>query len=209
MRGLDTKRENPNVSREEYGSCNICMKEAKLTWDHVPPKARYSITPAIQQTLFQNMSSRSGNVRLFSETQNSVKFRTLCSSCNNSFLGKNFAEQHQWRLDSRSARTFCGPILEIEYELQSFSLNSKYRKIYRNPIIYAQELQEEMRREGLTQSELARKHGISRARVSQWLSLLKLPKIKIERVIAMGDHWEWRLLTERGLRRRSKEKRNL
>ena len=90
MRGLDTKRRNPNVSREEYGSCNICMKEAKLTWDHVPPKACYSITPAIQQTLFQNMSSRAGNARRFSETQNSVKFRTLCSSCNNSLLGKKY-----------------------------------------------------------------------------------------------------------------------
>ena len=29
---------------------------------------------------------------------------------------------------------------------------------------------------GLTQADLARKHGISRARVNQWLALLKLPE---------------------------------
>jgi len=38
------------------------------------------------------------------------------------------------------------------------------------------ELKAEMQREGLTQTELARKHGISRARVNQWPSLLKLQK---------------------------------
>ena len=68
-----------------------------------------------------------------------------------------------WRLDSRSTRTFSGTILEREYELPSCSPISKYNKTYRNPIIYAQELAEEMRREGLRQSDLARKHGISRA----------------------------------------------
>ncbi len=41
---------------------------------------------------------------------------------------------------------------------------------------------------------------MSRARVTQWLSLLDLPKIEIERVLAMGDYWERRLVTERGLR---------
>jgi len=62
------------------------------------------------------------------------------------------------------------------------------------------ELKEEIRREGLTQAELARKNGISRARVNQWLSLLKLPKSKIERVIAMGDDWARQVITERSLR---------
>lgn len=105
-----------------------------------------------------------------------------------------------WRLDSRSTRTFCGPILEIEFELPSCSHNSKYKKTYRNPIIYAQELAEEMSREGITQAELARKHGLSRARVNQWLSLLRLPVGEKRRIMAMGDHWERRVVTERSLR---------
>ena len=82
----------------------------------------------------------------------------------------------QWRLDSRSTRTFGGPILTLQFELPSRVPNRKPQKTYRNPIILAQELMQEMSREGLTQAELARKHGISRARVHQWLSLLKLPK---------------------------------
>lgn len=41
---------------------------------------------------------------------------------------------------------------------------------------------------------------MSRARVTQWLSLLELLKLEIERVLAMGDNWEPRLVTERGLR---------
>ena len=44
------------------------------------------------------------------------------------------------------------------------------------------ELKEEMRREGLTQAELSRKLRISKARVNQWLSLLRLP-VKVKRGI--------------------------
>ncbi|MCK5117514.1 MAG: helix-turn-helix domain-containing protein [Candidatus Aegiribacteria sp.] len=84
--------------------------------------------------------------------------------------------------------------------LPSNNHNSKHRKTYRNPIIYAQELQDEMKREGLTQAELARKLGISRARVNQWLSLLKLPIRETEKVLAMGDNWNRQLVTERQLR---------
>lgn len=105
-----------------------------------------------------------------------------------------------WRLDSRSTRTFGGPILKLEYVLSYTTHKPKLQKTYRNPIIYAQELHEEMNREGLTQAELALKHGISRVRVNQWLALLKLPGKEIRRILAMGDSWERRLLTERGLR---------
>ena len=106
----------------------------------------------------------------------------------------------KWRLDSRSTRTFGGLILRLEFNLSSSTHKSKLQKTYRNHIIYAKELQEEMNREELTQAELARKHGLSRARVNQWLSLLKLPKKEIRHILAMGDNWERQLLTERGLR---------
>jgi ParB-like chromosome segregation protein Spo0J len=97
--------------------------------------------------------------------------------------------------------TFGGLSLKLEYKLLNSRHKSNRQKTYRNPIIYAQELSEEMRREGLTQAELARKHGLSRARVNQWLSLLKLPKNEIRRILATGDHWNRRLVAERGLRR--------
>ena len=96
--------------------------------------------------------------------------------------------------------TLNGSVILFGYFHPSRLHNLELRKIYLNPIIFAQELSEEICREGLTQAELARKHGISRARVNQWLSLLKLPKKEIRRIQAMGDNWERRLLTERNLR---------
>ena len=62
------------------------------------------------------------------------------------------------------------------------------------------ELEAEMKNDGLTQAELARKHGMTRARVNQWLSLLKLPEGERRRILAMGDHWARRVVTERRLR---------
>jgi len=67
--------------------------------------------------------------------------------------------------------------------------------------MYAMELKAEMDREGLTQAELARKHGISRARVNQWMSLLRLPESEKRRFLAMGDNWDRKIFTERHLRR--------
>ena len=79
---------------------------------------------------------------------------------------------------------------------------SKPGKIFRNPIFVALGLQEEMKRDGISQAELARRRGLSRARVHQWLSLLELPMKEIEQLKAMGDHWGRRLVTERMLRSR-------
>ena len=70
----------------------------------------------------------------------------------------------------------------------------------------ALELQAEMKRDGISQAELARRHGLSRTRVHQWLSLLELPKREIERLEAMGDNWDRRLVTERMLRTNSRMK---
>lgn len=76
----------------------------------------------------------------------------------------------------------------------------KPRKTFRNPMVVAIELAEEMKRDGISRAELARRHRMSRARVTQWLSLLDLPRLEIKRVLAMGDYWERRLVTERSLR---------
>jgi hypothetical protein len=106
----------------------------------------------------------------------------------------------EWRLDSRSARTLGGLVFKFELQLSSRTRISRQNKTYRKPLIYAMELAEEMKREGLTQAGLARKHSISRARVNQWLALLGLPDREKRRLQAMGDNWECRMLTERALR---------
>ena len=76
----------------------------------------------------------------------------------------------------------------------------KTGRTFRNPIFVALELHAEMKRDGISQAELARRHGLSRARVHQWLTLLELPKREIKRLEAMGDHWNRRMVTERELR---------
>ncbi len=52
----------------------------------------------------------------------------------------------------------------------------------------------------MSQAELARKHGLSCARVNHRMTLLKLPGKEIKPILEMGDHWEPRLVTEQTLR---------
>ena len=79
-------------------------------------------------------------------------------------------------------------------------LSPEPARTFRNPIIFARELKAEMEAEGLTQTELAKNMGVTRARISQWLSLLRLPADLIADVESLGDHWSRRLVTERHLR---------
>ncbi|MGM0627439.1 MAG: helix-turn-helix domain-containing protein [Candidatus Fermentibacterota bacterium] len=71
----------------------------------------------------------------------------------------------------------------------------------RNPIIFARELKAELEAEGLNQTELANRMGVTRARISQWLSLLGLPSDLIADIESLCDHWTRRLVTERQLRK--------
>jgi ParB-like chromosome segregation protein Spo0J len=60
-----------------------------------------------------------------------------------------------------------------------------------------------MEMEELSRADLARKLGLSRARITQMLNLLGLPEILISEIEEMGDHWSRQLVTERQLRRSS------
>jgi len=57
-------------------------------------------------------------------------------------------------------------------------------------VIQAKEMALEMELNNLTRAELARKLGISRARVTQMLNLLKLPEELREEIERMGITWE-------------------
>jgi hypothetical protein len=92
------------------------------------------------------------------------------------------------------------PVFTIVCKLPSALRKAKSGKTFRNPIFVAMELRDEMKRDGISQAELARRHELSRTRVHQWLSLLELPRKDIERLKAMGDYWEKMLMTERILR---------
>ena len=75
------------------------------------------------------------------------------------------------------------------------------KKIYRNPIYLAKEYKKMIDTgEAKTQAELARLKGISRARVTQILDLLKLDSLIIQELEKLGDLFKSKIITERMLR---------
>ena len=72
-------------NRSKFGFCNICGKESELTWDHVPPKFANNSTSK-DYALLLGLSSSSNNYMPLT-TQNGVKYRSICSDCNNRLLG--------------------------------------------------------------------------------------------------------------------------
>jgi hypothetical protein len=69
------------------GICNICKKKGALTWDHVPPKGGIELTTVEIRNIYQMMTKESEEGK-FVESQNGVKFRTICKSCNELMGGK-------------------------------------------------------------------------------------------------------------------------
>lgn len=74
---------------KKFGKCNICGSEGKLTEDHTPPKGCIKISQVELQHITSHLSleTPSGRGRLL---QNGVRYRTLCHSCNNTYLGTKY-----------------------------------------------------------------------------------------------------------------------
>ena len=70
------------------GICNICGISCSLTQDHVPPKG--SINPRKMGIRSLAQTVNAVDPKIVRLSQNGVKFRSLCSQCNNNRLGKNF-----------------------------------------------------------------------------------------------------------------------
>ena len=104
--------------REKISVCNLCREVKALSWDHVPPKGGIDIGPVEMETVFEIMTGDRDKPKL-SESQNGVKYRTICSDCN-SLLGReydptinDFAKSVGRYLKSGSIRIsqrFSGPI---------------------------------------------------------------------------------------------------
>jgi hypothetical protein len=61
-----------------------------------------------------------------------------------------------------------------------------------------------MLRYNITRAQLGQRHGVTSDRITQWLCLLKLPEEKQREIEALGDHWDRRVVTERGLRKKER-----
>ena len=87
-------------------------------------------------------------------------------------------------------RTRFAPVIVLK---SSFIRAKKVKPVkitFRNPVIYAQELHDEMVRDNFTRKQLAERHGVSSDRITQWLCLLKLPEEKLKEMEALGDNWD-------------------
>lgn len=71
----------------KQGYCNICGNFSDLTYDHIPPKGCIEIKPVEIRSLSQHFY---GKKRKAVISQNGVKFRTICSYCNNEQLGRQY-----------------------------------------------------------------------------------------------------------------------
>ena len=105
-----------------------------------------------------------------------------------------------WYTDPMTIRTRFSPVILLKSSFICTKRVKPARKIYRNPIIYAKELHDEMIRDNLTRKELAERYGVSSDRITQWLCLLKLPEEKRKEIVALGDDWSRQVISERELR---------
>lgn len=84
---MDTMKETrfyEKKKRNRIDYCNICGIESELTYDHVPPKCCFNdmnVSP---------IEKMSGKQEKFNSncSQNGLKYRTICNTCNNSLLAK-------------------------------------------------------------------------------------------------------------------------
>lgn len=72
--------------RNKVDYCNICGKEASLTWDHVPPKGITHGEAIIANTVFADLPDPNQYMKRF---QSGIKYRSICQKCNNVLLGEN------------------------------------------------------------------------------------------------------------------------
>lgn len=67
--------------RAKVDKCNICLETKPLSWDHVPPKGSIELTPVEMDNIFQLFTKKPEDAKL-SESQNGLKYRTICKNCN-------------------------------------------------------------------------------------------------------------------------------
>jgi len=71
----------------KHGRCNICGTVGPLTEDHTPPKGCVHPTAMMLEHAADRLETRKG---IKAKANDGVKYRTLCSRCNNAILGGRY-----------------------------------------------------------------------------------------------------------------------
>lgn len=87
-REANRPRRHPRVveKNSEDQRCNICLRTDALTEDHVPPKRCLSDRSVLLYGLADLISNEARVVH--TRSNDGVRYRTLCSNCNNTLLGR-------------------------------------------------------------------------------------------------------------------------
>lgn len=81
--------------REIIGKCNICCREGILTWDHVPPKFCFNS----EKVKYNKILDVQDKTKKLKESQNGIKFRSICENCNNNLLGSKYDKEYKKLVD--------------------------------------------------------------------------------------------------------------
>lgn len=74
----------------QFGQCNICGEQARLTVDHVPPRSCRVIGNGELRSLVERLSPGAGVPRRARRLQNGVSYRSICLRCNSEKLGAEY-----------------------------------------------------------------------------------------------------------------------
>lgn len=83
------------VKKEKVDFCNICGKKTDLTWDHVPPKFCFNDVSIKYNSMMEKVKLN----RKQTISQNGVRYRSICSKCNNTLLGAKYDPEYKKLVD--------------------------------------------------------------------------------------------------------------
>jgi len=87
----DKKPEIISTKGPAHGICNICGVTDKLTEDHTPPKGSIKITQVELFHILKYLNNINEKpIEKGRYLQNGVKYRTICKTCNNNYLGGQY-----------------------------------------------------------------------------------------------------------------------
>lgn len=102
---------------QRTGHCVICGTVGPLSADHVPPKGCIQITDTVLKSMVPPQDGSRGHL-----IQGGIKFRTICSTCNNTRLGalhdphlKDFVDQIRHQMIVAPVTAYIPRIFEASF----------------------------------------------------------------------------------------------
>lgn len=121
-------KESRSYTREKrkiHDRCNICGKTSDLTWDHVPPKFCFNSDRAKYNSLLE-INKEDSYTHI---AQNGIKYRSICSKCNNDLLGSDYDKEYKKLVDILYELYITPGEIAQYVEIQGINVNKISRAI--------------------------------------------------------------------------------